>query len=216
MSGLFQNIYHLRRVADTAAKACYVCHKPSSSVMITPDNKDFFYICPIHLKDRHFCSPIVDTEEEEKKKKEEALAKEIEKVKKEYEERQKKKKEKSKEKKSDEESKKEEGSSTDKKADNDEKEQDDKVYYPTLPYPSSPAHSPSGHPHAQTLNIESLKKSAQSTSTSTSDDGPRIFALHKNFYQMRIDRLRNLEAAKRNRQRLQDPSFFPSVPSKGL
>ena len=39
MSGLFQNIYHLRRVADTAAKACYVCHKPSSSVMITPDNK---------------------------------------------------------------------------------------------------------------------------------------------------------------------------------
>ncbi|KAE8364821.1 VPS4-associated protein 1 [Aspergillus caelatus] len=203
MSGLFQNIYHLRRVADTAAKACYVCHKPSSSVMITPDNKlgwygtalvtslkDFFYICPIHLKDRHFCSPIVDTEEEEKKKKEEALAKEIEKVKKEYEERQKKKKEKSKEKKSDEESKKEEGSSTDKKADNDEKEQDDK--------------------------IESLKKSAQSTSTSTSDDGPRIFALHKNFYQMRIDRLRNLEAAKRNRQRLQDPSFFPSVPSKGL
>ncbi|GAB1191580.1 hypothetical protein APSETT444_000760 [Aspergillus pseudonomiae] len=148
MSGLFQNIYHLRRVADTAAKACYVCHKPSSSVMITPDNKD-----------RHFCSPIVDTEDEEKKKKEEALAKEIEKVKKEYEEKQKKKKDKTKEKKSDEESKKEEGSSTDKKEGNDEKERDDK---------------------------------------------------------MRIDRLRNLEAAKRNRQRLQDPSFFPSVPSGGL
>ncbi|KAB8270012.1 AAA-ATPase Vps4-associated protein 1-domain-containing protein [Aspergillus flavus] len=213
MSGPFQNIYHLRRVADTAAKACYVCHKPSSSVMITPDNKDFFYVCPIHLKDRHFCSPIVDTEAEEKKKKEEALAKEIEKVKKEYEERQKKKKDKSKEKKPDEESKKEEKSSnTDKQEGNDEKERDDKVY--TLPYPTSPAHSPSGHPDAQTLNIESLKKSAQSTSTS--DDGPRIFALHKNFYQMRIDRLRNLEAAKRNRQRLQDPSFFPSVPSGGL
>ncbi|OGM44370.1 hypothetical protein ABOM_006839 [Aspergillus bombycis] len=190
MSGPFQNIYHLRRVADTAAKACYVCHKPSSSVMITPDNKDFFYVCPVHLKDRHFCSPIVDTEDEEKKKKEEALAKEIEKVKKEYEERQKKKKDKAKEKKSDEEPKKEEGSSSDKKEGNDEKERDDK--------------------------IESLKKSAQSTSTSTSDDGPRIFALHKNFYQMRIDRLRNLEAAKRNRQRLQDPSFFPSVPSGGL
>ncbi|KAE8310948.1 VPS4-associated protein 1 [Aspergillus transmontanensis] len=189
MSGPFQNIYHLRRVADTAAKACYVCHKPSSSVMITPDNKDFFYVCPVHLKDRHFCSPIVDTEAEEKKKKEEALAKEIEKVKKEYEERQKKKKDKSKEKKSDEESKKEEKpSSTDKQEGNDEKERDNK--------------------------IESLKNSAQSTSTS--DDGPRIFALHKNFYQMRIDRLRNLEAAKRNRQRLQDPSFFPSVPSGGL
>ncbi|KAE8399135.1 AAA-ATPase Vps4-associated protein 1-domain-containing protein [Aspergillus pseudonomiae] len=208
MSGLFQNIYHLRRVADTAAKACYVCHKPSSSVMITPDNKDFFYVCPVHLKDRHFCSPIVDTEDEEKKKKEEALAKEIEKVKKEYEEKQKKKKDKTKEKKSDEESKKEEGSSSDKKEGNDEKERDDKVYIlpplPLLPHP----------PAAQALDIESLKKSAQPTSTS--DDGPRIFALHKNFYQMRIDRLRNLEAAKRNRQRLQDPSFFPSVPSGGL
>lgn len=34
-----QNVWHLRRVADTAAKACYVCYKPSSSVLITPDNK---------------------------------------------------------------------------------------------------------------------------------------------------------------------------------
>lgn len=33
---------------------------------------------------------------------------------------------------------------------------------------------------------------------------------------MRIDRLRNIEMAKRNRQRLQDPSLFPSVPSGGL
>ncbi|KAE8353918.1 VPS4-associated protein 1 [Aspergillus coremiiformis] len=191
MSTLFQNNYHLRRVADTAVKSCYVCHKPSSSVLITPDNKDFFYVCPIHLKDRHFCSPIVDAEEEEKKKKEEALAKEIEKVKKEYEEKQKRKKEKGKgkEKKSDDESKNQEGSSnaTNKKEQSDEKERDEK--------------------------IESLKKSA--SSASTSDDGPRIFALHKNFYQMRIDRLRNFEAAKRNRQRLQDPSFFPSVPSGG-
>ncbi|KAF5859068.1 hypothetical protein ETB97_003449 [Aspergillus alliaceus] len=190
MSLSFQNIYHLRRVADTAAKSCYVCYKPSSSVLITPDNKDFFYVCPIHLKDRHFCTPIVDTEEQEKKKKEEALAQEIEKVKKEYEEKQKRKKGKAKEKNSDEESKKQEGlSNTDKKeGPSDEKERDDK--------------------------IESLKKPAPSASTS--DDGPRIFALHKNFYQMRIDRLRNLEAAKRNRQRLQDPSFFPSVPSGGV
>jgi hypothetical protein len=33
------NIWHLRRVADTAARACYICYKPSSSVLITPDNK---------------------------------------------------------------------------------------------------------------------------------------------------------------------------------
>lgn len=56
--------------------------------------KDFFYICPIHLKDRRFCSPIVDSEKEAAKKKEEALAREIERVKQEYEEKQRKKKEK--------------------------------------------------------------------------------------------------------------------------
>lgn len=35
----------------------------------------------------------------------------------------------------------------------------------------------------------------------------------RTFYQMRIDRLRNIEIAKRNRERLKDPSFFPSVPT---
>lgn len=33
------NVYHLRRVADTSAKACLICFKPSTSVLITPDNK---------------------------------------------------------------------------------------------------------------------------------------------------------------------------------
>lgn len=116
------NVWHLRRVADSSAKACYICYKPSTSVLITPDNKvrvpyisahciypsgvlsragfsdlcmqDFFYVCPAHLKDRGFCSPIVDSEKEAAKKKEEALALEIEKVKKEYEEKQRRKKEK--------------------------------------------------------------------------------------------------------------------------
>ncbi|KAL4984754.1 VPS4-associated protein 1 [Aspergillus falconensis] len=181
------NIWHLRRVADTAAKACLICHKPSSSVLITPNNKDYFYVCPVHLKDRHFCSPIVDAQEEAAKKKAEAMAREIEKVKKEYEEKQQRKKEKEKKDDSkDDKDKDKDDSST--KADDkkEEKERDDK--------------------------IDAIKKQ----STPTLDDSPRIFALHKNFYQMRVDRMRNIEAAKRNRQRLQDPSFFPSVPSGGL
>ncbi|KAL4978063.1 VPS4-associated protein 1 [Aspergillus desertorum] len=185
------NIWHLRRVADTAAKACLICHKPSSSVLITPNNKDYFYVCPVHLKDRHFCSPIVDTEEEAAKKKAEYMAREIEKVKKEYEEKQqrKKEKEKEKEKKDDPKDDKDKGKDdSSKKADDkkEEKERDDKI------------------------------DAIRTQGTSTPDDLPRIFALHKNFYQMRLDRMRNIEVAKRNRQRLQDPSFFPSVPSGGL
>ncbi|KAL4906471.1 VPS4-associated protein 1 [Aspergillus multicolor] len=187
------NIWHLRRVADTAAKACLICHKPSSSVLITPNNKDYFYVCPVHLKDRHFCSPIIDEAEEEAKKKAELMAKEIEKVKKEYEEKQQRKKEKDKEKKDKDKDDKDKDKDNDKdgsgkKPDDgkDQMERDDK--------------------------IDAIKKQ----NTSTSDDSPRIFALHKNFYQMRIDRMRNMEAAKRNRQRLQNPLFFPSVPSGGL
>lgn len=33
------NVWHLRRVADTGAKACSICCKPVVNVLITPDNK---------------------------------------------------------------------------------------------------------------------------------------------------------------------------------
>ena len=36
--------------------------------------------------------------------------------------------------------------------------------------------------------------------------------LSRNFYQMRINRLRNIEMAKRNAERLRNPASFPSVP----
>lgn len=92
-------------------------------------------MCPAHLQDRHFCSPIVDAEAEASRRKEDVMAQEIEKVKKEYEEKQRRKKEKEKksgkddkEKKDDkdkDESKDKEKDSSDSKTD--EKERDDKV-----------------------------------------------------------------------------------------
>ena len=33
------NVWHLRKVADASAKPCDVCYKPTTSVLITPDNK---------------------------------------------------------------------------------------------------------------------------------------------------------------------------------
>lgn len=113
----FPNIYTHRKVADTASKACEICYKPSTSVLVTPENKvkskpssqssqgvsvltsaqDFFYVCVGHLKDRGFCSPIIDEAAVAAKKKKEMEA-EVERVKLEFEEKQKKKKEKEKEK----------------------------------------------------------------------------------------------------------------------
>ncbi|KAL8808072.1 MAG: hypothetical protein Q9182_000350 [Xanthomendoza sp. 2 TL-2023] len=65
--------------------------------------KDHFYICPGHLKDRGFCTPIVDEVEVAAKKKKEDLDREIELVKAEYAEKL-KKRAKSKEKKKNEKS----------------------------------------------------------------------------------------------------------------
>ncbi|OJJ87062.1 AAA-ATPase Vps4-associated 1 family protein [Aspergillus glaucus CBS 516.65] len=180
-----QNTWHHRKVADTAAKACFICYKPSNSVLITPDNKDFFYICPAHLKDRNFCSAVVDTAGAEAKVKEALQQRKKEKEKE-------KKGEESKEKNGEEKKDADKDKGKDKDARSDEKERDDK--------------------------IESLKKQEKGQGNTPTDDSDssRVFSLHKNFYQMRIDRLRNVEMAKRNRQRLQDPSLFPSVPSGGL
>ncbi|KAJ5133912.1 hypothetical protein N7526_005277 [Penicillium atrosanguineum] len=187
---LLTNVYHLRRVADTSSKACLICHKPSTSVLITPDNRDFFYVCPAHLQDRHFCSPIINAEAEAARRKEEEMAKEIEKVKKEYEDKQKRKKERAakdgKEKKDDKDEGKSKEEEKERDSKGDEKDRDDK--------------------------IDSIRKAGESKA----DDSQRVFALHKNFYQMRIDRLRNIEMAKRNQERMKNPALFPSVPKRDL
>jgi flagellar biosynthesis GTPase FlhF len=130
-----ENIWHLRRVADNASKACWICYKPTTSVLITPNNKvrqntpsismeltylqDFFYACPGHLVDRGFCQPDAD----------EAAAVEA-KNKKEYEEKQKLKREKrkSKDKEKDKAKEKEAKSKDEEEDKQDEKAKDDKVY----------------------------------------------------------------------------------------
>ncbi|KAI9829057.1 MAG: hypothetical protein M1832_000080 [Thelocarpon impressellum] len=178
------NRWHLRRVAEASSRACYICYKPTTSVLITPDSRDFFYVCNGHLTDKGFCSPIID-EAAAKRAADEARQREIEAVKKEYEEKQRKKEEKKKQK----EKGKEKGKS--KEENKDEKmdetaaaKKDDKDTTPAEPTPSQKA-----------------------------DEPPRVFTLHKNFYQMRVDRLRNADLAKRTRERLKNPSAFPSVPS---
>ncbi|CDK24350.1 unnamed protein product [Kuraishia capsulata CBS 1993] len=57
----FTSIYKLRKVADTSARSCFVCYKPSVSVLVSLPNAsskdpDFFYVCEAHLRDSNFCS----------------------------------------------------------------------------------------------------------------------------------------------------------------
>ncbi|KAI2783269.1 DUF1742-domain-containing protein [Daldinia loculata] len=175
----FPNTWNHRKVAETSAKACEVCFKPSTSVLITPDNKDFFYVCPGHLKDRGFCTPIIDHDAIAAKKKKE-MEDEIERVKKEYEEKQRKKKEKESEK--------------------SKKENEDKETKETKKDEPSPQ----------------VKDKPDEKTPPKAEEEPRVFSLQKTFYQQRLDRKRAAEMAKRNRERLSNPNYFPSVPKDPL
>jgi len=84
-SSAFPNEWWLREVASTAIKPCMVCYKSTSFVLITPDQKDFFYICKSHVEDKAFAEP---TEEERARidglKQQADIDQEVEKVKIEY------------------------------------------------------------------------------------------------------------------------------------
>ncbi|KAJ2907161.1 hypothetical protein MKZ38_007676 [Zalerion maritima] len=173
MATTFPNIYHHRKVADTSSKPC----------------EDFFYSCPGHLKDKGFCSPVVDKDAEAAKaaKKKKELDDEMAKVKEEYEAKQRQKKEEEAKKEKDDENK-----GKDKDKDEPKGKGGDKA-------------------------DDSKKKADKADEKSQTDKeeasaAPRVFALHRTFYQQRIEKKRQAEMAKRNRQRLQDPNFFPSVP----
>jgi hypothetical protein len=60
-----------------------------------------------------------------------------------------------------------------------------------------------------------MQKKSSEAAPATPEEEPRVFALQRTFYQQRIDKKRNAEIARRNRERLQNPNLFPQVP-KGL
>lgn len=186
-------------------------------------------MCPAHLQDRHFCSPIVDAEGDAKRQKEEAMAKEIEKVKQEYEEKQKRKKEKAKESSKDEKDKDKDNSKdkdkdkvdSDSKA-NDEKERDEKVcgdfsidddMHVLIVFLGRLNRLKMALTRRRTMGLGSLRYISMFLWNSIE---ALLLIRYRTFYQMRIDRLRGIERAKRNQERMKNPSLFPSVPNREL
>lgn len=54
----FPNEYQLRLVANSDSKACLVCYKPTTCVLLAGNKADFFYVCEAHLKDELFSTPV--------------------------------------------------------------------------------------------------------------------------------------------------------------
>ena len=177
-----QNLYHRRQVANDKARACYICQKPSTTVLTTPDKSepsDWFYICPGHLKDRGFAIPKDDKAQHDKE-----LDKEIETVKKEFEEKMRKKLDRRKQKEYEKDDKKDGKKDEAKEDAKDEKEKEEK--------------------------LKELEKKKEAEKVVV--EGPRIFELHRDYFQMRLRKKRDAEMAKRNRERLRNVGTFPSVP----
>ena len=154
-----QNHYHRRLTAASSAKACFICYKPTPTVLITPDSRDFFYVCAGHLEDRGF-AVAVDEEgkDKEKEQRDQALKQEVEKVKREYKEKMKKKAEKGKGKAKNANDAKDKQDKEVKKEDDgkEEKERDDKI-----------------------KALETKKDGGEDKSNGNKLDGPRVYTLHK-------------------------------------
>ncbi|KAI1869521.1 hypothetical protein JX265_006611 [Neoarthrinium moseri] len=192
------NVWHHRKVADAAAKACDICYRPSTSVLVTPEKQDFFYICPVHLKDTKFATPIIDHEAIAAKKKKE-MDEELERVKKEYEEKQRKKKEKA---------------NADDKSKSEDKDKDAKDQEKKDGSKSKDEASPVILPPVLAGRTDFIQQARPDPATPQEEE-PRVFALQKSFHQQRINKKQQAELAKRNRERLANPNLFPSVP-KGV
>lgn len=187
-----QNLYHKRLVAASNAKSCTICYKSTTTVLATPDSRDFLYVCPSHLQTTAFAKPVDRSPQPDDKKKEE-LDREIEAVKKEYEEKQRKRSEKKKKK-----GKKVEEKDGKKIKDDDDdfegderKEQDERD---------------------QKIKELEGKKAGESRA----DEGPRMFVLDRSIFQSRVNRLQQAQMAKRRQEQLRNPSFFPAVPKQDL
>ncbi|KAF8529252.1 VPS4-associated protein 1 [Hysterangium stoloniferum] len=88
----FQNLYYKRTAAT--AKSCYMCYRPTTTVLATLNTTDFLYTCDGHLTDKGFATRIEAPKEDVTKEAKKVTDEEIKRVREEWEERQRKKKEK--------------------------------------------------------------------------------------------------------------------------
>ncbi|KAI0346889.1 DUF1742-domain-containing protein [Trametopsis cervina] len=57
----FTNLYYKRAVGTP--RACYICYKPTTTVLATANTVDFIYACDTHLSDRGFATQVGETQD---------------------------------------------------------------------------------------------------------------------------------------------------------
>ncbi|KAH8102813.1 DUF1742-domain-containing protein [Phellopilus nigrolimitatus] len=183
----FTNLYYKRAAATQ--KSCFVCSRPTATVLATKDSVDFFYACDGHLKDPGFASAVGEGADGAGGVRKPVLSEdEIQRVKEEYEEKQRRRKEKEKEK---------------EKAKEAEKEKEKEAEK------EGTAASKSGAKDEQQAKTPSasLPSRSQSPSAPAPASTHQRFALHREIFAMRRD------VHRKRRQAAQAKEVAPRLPS---
>lgn len=191
----FPNEYQKRQVSESDAKACSVCFKPASTVLLSANKGDYFYICPSHLKDASFGTPIhpdmytklLETRKDTENQMKDALAKaeanrpyswnklvnsiNWSKPK-----------------------------ASDAKGEDPPKEDKDKnATYESL-----------------LAQLDKLKKQLADLDQQIAEFSFKNYQLHKDIYKMRVNNYIQAQWKIKRQKEMQDPSFFPQAPTGGL
>lgn len=202
MKSPFLNLYKLRQVAPTDSKPCFVCYKPTDTVLVTLKSlnyskPDFLYICKGHLDDSNFCTvryvtddPENVVENKELQLKLDTLTRDQFKLK--------------------------EKAHKLARAIEDSKSQLSKLYLYIGKKEQLPAADPSdeaGSPQSDESKLTEARKEYDSISTqlSTLQNKNRKYQLDQVYYQSRLKRQWQLEKKLQQLKNLSDPNFFPSV-----
>ncbi|CAK9437460.1 uncharacterized protein LODBEIA_P18380 [Lodderomyces beijingensis] len=78
----FPNKYTSRKVAASDSKPCSICYKPTTTVLISDNQADFFYVCDLHLQDDQFATAIKEQNYTDLQSEVEKLKNEVEKLRK--------------------------------------------------------------------------------------------------------------------------------------
>lgn len=189
----FRNVYHKRQVAAAAARACYICCKPTPVVLVSSDGKaDFFYICDIHLQDAGFAVPLADPEVDAARKKLATLEPEVAALARSVE------------------LKKKEAAPGYIAAFFQKKPKDDKKKDADKDKDKDAESSVNSWDREQGL-LDKLNETKDALQK-TVDTPPRVFNLDKTYYVMRLNAHRSVLASKQVGKMLSDPANFPKVP----
>lgn len=186
---MFKNRYQARRVADTDERGCFICHRPTTSVLANEiPSADFFFVCRTHLDDPGFAK--LDPQIAQQQKEIQELEAQKRRLRAEWNAKQKS----------------EEA--------NDKTNETNPKEVPSGTEITTPDGDSGGNPD---IKADVKTPAPDSLQTQTVRPAlPKIYELNRNIYNLRITAKRRQAQERRTRELLANPASFPKVPTNKI